>query len=156
MKLRKPSSFQFSLMRLVMLVIKSRCHWYSGLLIRMGIFVKFIPGEKVVSGKAIADSIITEIRALGFDMENCWGQGHDDAGNMKGKYQGAAACIQREYELTTYVHCASHQLNLCIVSSCEILLVKKMMDHVKAAANFLIIPQVTTASQNKYLQNITE
>ena len=94
-------------------------------------FIKFILCENGVSGKAIANSIITEIRELGLDMENCRGQRYDGAGNMAGKYQGAAARIRREYELSIYVHCASHRLNPCIVSSCEMLLVKKIMDHVK-------------------------
>ena len=47
-------------------------------------FIKFILCENGVSGEAIADSIITEIRELGLDMENCRGQGYDDAGNMAG------------------------------------------------------------------------
>ena len=70
-------------------------------------------------------------------MQNCRGQGYDGAGNMAGKYQGTAARIQREYPLALYVHCASHRLNLCIVKSCEILLVKTRMDKVKLVADFL-------------------
>ena len=92
-----------------------------------------------MSDEATAISIITEIRELGLDMENCRCQGYDGAGNMAEKYQGATTRIRREYEPSTYVHCASHRLNLCIVRSCEILLVKKMMDHLKAVANILII-----------------
>ena len=74
----------------------------------------------------------TEIRSLGLDMQNWRGQDYDMAGNMGGKYQR----IQREYPLALYVHCTSHRLNLCIVKSCEILLVKTLMDKVKLVADF--------------------
>ena len=104
-------------------------------------FIMFILCENGVSGEAIADSIVSEIRNLNLDMNNCHGQRYDGAGNMAGKYQGAAACIQRQYPLATYVHCASHRLNLCIVSSCQILLVERMMDKVKLLLIFSIIPQ---------------
>ena len=97
-------------------------------------FIKFI---LCVSGAAITKSITTEIRSLGLDIQNCRGQAYDGAGNMAGKYQGTAARIQLEYPLALYVHCASHRLYLCIVKSCEILLVKTMMDKMKLVADFL-------------------
>ena len=99
--------------------------------------IKFIICDEGVSGAAISKSITIEIRSLGLDMQNCRGQGYDEAGNMAGKYQGTAARIQREYPLTLYVHCGSHRSNLCNVKSCEILLVKTMMDKVKLVADFL-------------------
>ena len=79
---------------------------------------------------------MTEIRSLDLDIQNCRGQGYDGAGNMAGKCQGTAARIQREYPFALYVHCASRRLNLCIVKSCEILLVKTMMDKVKLVEDF--------------------
>ena len=99
-------------------------------------FNKFILCDEDVSGAAISKSITTEIRSLGLDMQNYRGQGYDGAGNMAGKYQGTAARIQREHPLALHVHCASHRLNLCIVKSCEVLLVKTMMDKVKLVADF--------------------
>ena len=39
---------------------------------------------------------------------------------MAGKYSGTAALIQDSYPKATYVHCAAHTLNLCIVSACSI------------------------------------
>ena len=99
-------------------------------------FIKFILCDEGISGAAISKSITTEIRSLGLDMQNCRGQGYDRAGNMAGKYQGTAARIKREYPLALYVHCTSHRLNLCVVKSCEIVLVKTMMDKVKLVADF--------------------
>ena len=99
-------------------------------------FIMFILCENGVSGEVTADTIVSEIRNLSLNMNNSRDQGYDGAGNMAGKYQGAAAHIQRQYPLVTYVHCGSHRLNLCIVSSCQILLVQRMMDKVKAVADF--------------------
>ena len=99
-------------------------------------FIKFILCDEGVSWAAISKLITTEIRSLGLDMQNCRGQGYDGSGNMAGKYQGMAARIQRQYPFALYVHCASHRLNLCIVKSCEILLVNTMMDKVKLVAEF--------------------
>ena len=48
-------------------------------------FIMFILCENGVSGEAIADSIVSEIRNLNLDMNNCHGQRYDGAGNMAGK-----------------------------------------------------------------------
>ena len=96
-------------------------------------FIKFILCENGVSGEAIADSIIMEIRELGLDMENCRGQGYDGQGIWQGNIKEEQ--LVSEGNMTFHL-CSLHQLNPCIVSSCEILLVKKMMDHVKAVADF--------------------
>ena len=34
--------------------------------------------------------------------------------------RGAAARIKALYPLATYVHCSSHQLNLCVMKACSI------------------------------------
>ena len=38
---------------------------------------------------------------------------------MSGKTNGAAACLSSQFPLALYVHCASHCLNLAVVSSPE-------------------------------------
>ena len=52
---------------------------------------------------------------------------YDGAGNMAGRYRGAAAIIHSRYPKAVYVHCAAHTLNLCVVAACSIQLVKNMM-----------------------------
>ena len=39
---------------------------------------------------------------------------------MAGSVRGAAARIKALYPLATYVHCSSHQLNLCVMKACFI------------------------------------
>ena len=52
------------------------------------------------------------------------------------KFSGVAAKIQRKYEKAIYVHCNSHILNLCVASSCQIQIVRDMMDNVRKVSDF--------------------
>ena len=69
-------------------------------------------------------------------MDNCRGQGYDGAGDMAGRYNGAAALIKNDYPKALYVHCASHRLNLCVTSSYKIMTIKNMMSDVKAVSDY--------------------
>ena len=99
-------------------------------------FIKFVHCKSGISGAAISDSIKSEIRSLGLTLDNCRGQGYDGAGNMAGRYDGAAALIKNDYPKALYVHCASHRLNLCVTSSCKIMTIKNMMSDVKAVSDY--------------------
>ena len=99
-------------------------------------FIKFVHCKSGISGAAISDSIKSEIRSLGLTLDNCRGQGYDGAGNMAGRYNGAAALIKNDYPKALYVHCASHRLNLCVTSSCKIVTIKNMMSDVKAVSDY--------------------
>ena len=72
-------------------------------------FIKFVHCKSGISGTAISDSIKSEIRSLELTLDNCRGLGYDRAGNMVGRYNGAAALIKNEYPKALYVHCASHR-----------------------------------------------
>ena len=90
-------------------------------------FVDFILCDTGTTGAAIADKILTALKGYGLSLDNLRGQSYDGAGNMAGKYKGAAATIQSTYPKATYVHCAAHSLNLCIVSACSVQPVRNMM-----------------------------
>ena len=76
------------------------------------------------------------VEQLGLNIQFCWGQGYDGAGNMAGRVSGAAARIQAINKNAIYVHCGSHILNLCIASSCQMQLVRNMMDNVRVTSEF--------------------
>ena len=78
------------------------------------------------SGQAIADQIKFTLEKLTLDLNDLRGQGYDGAGNMSGKYRGAAAIIQHDYPKALYVHCVSHVLNLCIVAASSIQAIRNM------------------------------
>lgn len=61
-------------------------------------------------------------------MTDVRGQGYDGAGNMAGREKGCAARIKSKYPDACYVHCHSHQLNLCVVKITKIGDIKDMFD----------------------------
>ena len=96
-------------------------------------FLEFLHCASSVSGEAIAQNILCALEKHSLDDNNLRGQGYDGAGNMAGKYQGAAACIQRNHPKAIYVHCAAHILNLCIVAACNVQGIRNMqgtLDHI--------------------------
>ena len=60
------------------------------------------------------------------EINDLRGQGYDGAGNMSGKYRGAAVIIQHDYPKALYVDCVSHVLNLCVVAACSIQAIRNM------------------------------
>ena len=63
-------------------------------------------------------------------MQKCRAQTCDGAANMNGKCIGAAKLISNDYPKAIYIHCTSHQLNLCVAKSCSIQPVHNMMANV--------------------------
>ena len=61
-------------------------------------------------------------------MDDCRGQCCDGAGNMSGCLNGASSLTRAEYNKAIYVHCMNHRLNLCISDTCQLPLVRNMMD----------------------------
>ena len=59
------------------------------------------------------------------------GQGYDWAGSMAGKFSGGQARIKEIVPSAEYVHCYTHSLNLSVVKSCQLPLIRNMMDVVK-------------------------
>ena len=90
-------------------------------------FVDFVLCDTGTPGNAIADKILGTLAAYGLNISSLQGQGYDGAGNMAGKYRGAAVIIQSRCPKAVYVHCAAHALNLCVVAACSVQLVKNMM-----------------------------
>ena len=76
----------------------------------------------------MSNLVLDAVRKLGLRMEDCRVQCYDGAGNMAGKCKGAASRIVRQFPLAMYVHCNSHQLNLCVVKACNLQSVRNMMN----------------------------
>ena len=81
-------------------------------------FVGFVECDQGTSGQAVCDGIKKTLRNFGLDLNNCRGQGYDGAGNMAGRYIGAAKLFQNDYPQASYVHCKAHRLNLCVCEAC--------------------------------------
>ena len=90
-------------------------------------FVEFVLCDTGTTGTAIAGKILGTLETYSLNLGYLRGQGYDGAGNMAGKYRGAAVTIQSKCPKAVYVHCAAHALNLCVVAACSVQLVKNMM-----------------------------
>ena len=76
------------------------------------------------------------LRKHDLDATKLRGQAYDGAGNMSGKTNGAAARISSQFPLALYVHCASHCLNLTVVSSLEEVSIRNMIGVVNQVSIF--------------------
>ena len=99
-------------------------------------FVVFVECAAGVTGEALAKLITDTITILGLDLGKLRGQSYDGAGNMAGARKGAAARITEKYPRALYLHCASHCLNLVVVSSLQDRLVQNIMGVVTRVAVF--------------------
>ena len=90
-------------------------------------FVDFVLCDMGIRSNAIAENILVTLGAYRLDINSLRGQAYDRAGNMAGRYRGAAMIIQSRFLKAVYVHCAAHALNLCVVAACSVQLVKNMM-----------------------------
>ena len=90
-------------------------------------FITFLECESGVSGQAIADMMVSFLKAHGLNPASLCGQTYDGAGNMSGKTNGAAALITSQYPLALFVRCASHRLNLAVVKSLEEVYIRNMI-----------------------------
>ena len=102
-------------------------------------FIEFVHCDTGTSGRAIADKILYTLQRLSLDPRNLRGQAYDGAGNMAGKYQGAATLIQNEFPKTSYFHCAAHILNLCVVAACKVQSVRNVVGVLEQVCLFFIM-----------------
>jgi hypothetical protein len=83
------------------------------------------------TGEELATTIMTKLREYGIVAQAMRGQGYDGAANMAGKFSGVSTRIQTEIPEAYYVHCYAHCLNLAVVKSCQLPIVRNTIDTVK-------------------------
>lgn len=81
-------------------------------------FVEFIEVDRI-TGEALFDSIVTFYNSKCLDLSSLRGQCYDGTSNMSSIKKGLAGRILKENPKAVYAHCASHILNLSIVSACQ-------------------------------------
>ena len=99
-------------------------------------FLGFLHCELGLSGKDLAETILTEIGNLTLDINNCRGQGYDGTASVSGHVNGLSAHICRINEKAVYTHRHSHRLNLVVAASCSIQYVRNVLDQVKELSFF--------------------
>ena len=116
-------------------------------------FIEFILCDTGTSGEAIASKIKGALEYLSLNLKYLRGQSYDGAGNMAGRYQGAAAVIQRDYPRAVYFHCAAHALNLCIVAACNVQEVRNFLATLEQICLFF---SFSAKRQQELTKNIEE
>ena len=76
--------------------------------------------ELGVTGKALAETSLTELGNLTLKINNWRGHGYDGAASVSGHTNGVLAQILRFNEKAICTHCYSHRLNLAVAASCSI------------------------------------
>ena len=75
---------------------------------------------KEMSANSISSKLLELLEPFNLDPGKCVGQGYDGANVMSGKNGGVQALIKKAgYVNATYVHCASHRLNLVLSATAE-------------------------------------
>ena len=75
---------------------------------------------KEMSANSISSKLLELLEPFNLDPCKCVGQGYDGANVMSGKNGGVQALIKKAgYVNATYVHCASHRLNLVLSATAE-------------------------------------
>ena len=100
-------------------------------------FSGFLHCELGLSGKALAETILTEIGSLTLDINNCCGQEYHGASSVSDPINGLCANALRINEKAVYTHCHSHQLNLVVAASCCIQYVRNSLDQIKELSFFI-------------------
>ena len=80
-------------------------------------FIGLYDCSDCTSGESLANMLLDVFLRCGLSLDNLRGQAYDGAGNMAGIYNGAQTHILRLQPLAPYIHCASHCLNLVVVSA---------------------------------------
>ena len=96
-------------------------------------FIGFIECDCGITGRALAEKILSFLSTLGLDPTNLRGQAYDGAGNMSGRVNGTAAV---QYPLALYLHRTSHSLNLAVVKSLDETSVRNMIGIVNRVSIF--------------------
>ena len=99
----------------------------------------FIACHLGVSGSAIAETILDLLQKNHLDLKVLRGQRYDGASNMAEKVKGAAAIITSKHPLALYFHCASHQLNIGVMKSAELISVTNLLGTCKKLHDFFYV-----------------
>lgn len=99
------------------------------------VFVDFIEVERII-GKILGDAILNWLRPYDISVTDMRGQCYDGASNMSGARSGVKAVILEAAPKAIYYHCASHRLNLAIVSACKLQPIKNCESCIGEIARF--------------------
>ena len=84
----------------------------------------------------MATSIFEALQTWSLDVKNCRGQRSDGAASMSSAARGTQAFIRQKSPKSVYTHFNAHCLNLAIVHSCDIPMIRNMIGTVNEISSF--------------------
>ena len=100
-------------------------------------FLGFSSCHSGTKGRDLTDLFPRQLNDWGLSLEGLRGQGYDGAGNMSGCLNGCAAAIKEQQLNALYFCCASHLLNLTVVTMSNIPFIRNMWDTMTQLCLFL-------------------
>ncbi len=82
------------------------------------------------------NAILKCLVAWALPLSDLRGQCYDGASNMAGARSGCRSIVQQQAPMAIYIHCATHRLNLAVVSVCEIQAFKNTESYIGEIARF--------------------
>ena len=92
-------------------------------------FLGFLHCNLGLSGKALAETVLSRLIKFNLDIRNCRGEGYDGDAAVSAHINGLSPHICKINSKAIYTHCHSHRLNVVIGASCNIQCVKNVFDH---------------------------
>ncbi|CAH1102303.1 unnamed protein product [Psylliodes chrysocephalus] len=104
---------------------------------------KFLQFVEITSttGAYIAENILGTLDKLEVNCKYLCGQGYDGAAAMSGNTKGVQKLISEKFPAATYVHCASHNLNLCLSSASNVTEIRNCLGTIEKAYCFFNSPK---------------
>ena len=97
-------------------------------------FLSFVNADKGTNAEALTTKFLEALNNLGLPLDEMRAQGYDGASVMSGHVNGVQARIKQQNRKAVYIHCRAHVLNLCIVHSSKLPLIRNIMDTVQEVA----------------------
>ena len=89
-----------------------------------------------ITGEVLGSTIIEWLTNHNLSLSNMRGQCYDGASNMSGARSGCKAIVQQAAPLAQYFHCASHRLNLAVVSASKITALRNAESYIGEISRF--------------------
>ena len=101
----------------------------------MELFAGFVTTDLVKGLAQVVKDFLTKLR---LDLGMCRGQGYDGAAAMSRRMNGCQTVILETQPLASFVHCASHRLNLAISDTCNVTEFKVAFGTLSSISNFIL------------------
>ena len=99
-------------------------------------FLGFLLCDLGLSWKALAETVLNGIASLALDVHICRAQVYDEASSVSGYINGLSGQVLCINEKVIYTYCDSHRLNLVAATSCNIQIVRNVLDQIKELSYF--------------------